>query len=151
MPGEPLKPKLTEPPAGIVAFQPAFSIVYAMPEWLATVASQMSVIERSQLNESDQLLTAVGWVLVMVIWPPKPLPQSLVTANAAELSSVRSSIGSRARRPKPRRLDAPSRRGRQRSIRIGMDVSTMPNPCCRAADTARGTPAPPVRCGHGRS
>ena len=68
------------------------------------VPSQMLVIARSQLNESDQLLTAAAWVLVMVIWPPKPLPQSLVSANAAEVSSARSS--SRSRPPWPIRTDA---------------------------------------------
>ncbi len=51
--------------------------------WLATDASQISVIDLSQLKSSVQLLIGVVPLLVSVIWPPKPVPQSLVTSKAA--------------------------------------------------------------------
>ncbi len=42
------------------------------------------MIDRSQVNASVQLLMGVDWLLVIVIWPPKPVPQSLVTSKDAE-------------------------------------------------------------------
>ncbi len=58
------------------------------------VPSQICVIARSQLKESVQLFTGVAWVLVTAICPPKPLPQSLVTAKVADESTMRGSISS---------------------------------------------------------
>ena len=47
------------------------------------MASQIEVIDRSQFKPSVQLLMGVDWLLVIVICPPNPEPQSLVTSKEA--------------------------------------------------------------------
>ncbi len=81
---EPLKPKETDAPGAMLPFQPTFLAVQWVPE-LVTVASQAEVtlVSEGKSHSTVQELMAAEPVFLIVHWPPKPVPQSLVLVKVA--------------------------------------------------------------------
>lgn len=85
-PGEAVNPKETVPPTGTALFQLAPAMVYLSPLLAWMLAFQIEAIAGAIVKSTLQ--SEIGFPVVFVTctsaW--NPLPQSLVTANAAEAS-----------------------------------------------------------------